>query len=116
VGQALVQTKFYTFNQNNSGGGFTEDFFAGIGRFVIVEAIDADHAVQRAKQIGLYFDGRGDCSCCGHRWSEPWDDDEGTPEPTIWDEPVERAVEDYRCGDDERVAFVHLITGQINAY
>jgi hypothetical protein len=120
VGQALVQTKFYTFNQNNSGGRFHYDFFEGIGRYVIVEAIDQDHANQRAQKIGLYFDSSSDCSCCGGRWSEQWGDDEGTPEPTIYDEPVEKFLDGpfgrRRTDDDEKTVFVHLITGQINAY
>ncbi|MFC4089327.1 hypothetical protein [Micromonospora sp. GCM10011541] len=120
MGQALVQTKYYTFSQNNSGGWFAYDFFAGIGQKVIVEAIDRDHAVARAKQIGLYFDGRGDCvGCCGYRWSEPWDED-GTAGPEIYGETIEEYLDGGWAygpsGEGEKQVFVHLTTGQILAY
>lgn len=74
-----VSTKYWTFNQNNSGGLFVFDEDNGITHFVIIEAIDRDHAIQRAKSAGIYFDGCAvgrDCHCCGDRWSEPWSDDE----------------------------------------
>lgn len=117
MGQALVKTKFFTFPQNNSGGSFHYDFFAGIGRYVIVEAIDQEHATTRAQQIGLYFDGSGDCSCCGYRWSEPWDE-EGTEEPEIYGQPVEQylAQNGWLHNSREHQVFVHRLTGQINAH
>jgi hypothetical protein len=34
-------------------------------------------AVARAEMIGIYFDGVDqniDCSCCGDRWSQPYND------------------------------------------
>lgn len=119
MGNAVVKTQFFTFNQNNSGGWFAYDHAAGIGHYVIIEAIDKEHALARARQIGLYFEGRsGDCvSCCGHRWSEPWSD-EGTPDPRVWDETPDEYVGSaysYRTGG-EREVFVHYLTGQISAY
>lgn len=63
---------FYTYNQNNSGGEFVFDREAGISNYVIVEADNADEANLLAEQIGLYFDGGGDCRCCGDRWSHAW--------------------------------------------
>lgn len=61
---------FYTYNQNNSGGHFAYDEKDGISHYVIIEATDPDHANARARKIGLYFGGDGDCSCCGDRWNE----------------------------------------------
>ena len=60
---------FFTFDQNNSGGRFRVD--QKVTEFVIIEAIDANHANSIAESIGIYFDGceKGfDCSCCGDRW------------------------------------------------
>ncbi|MFE4367966.1 MULTISPECIES: DUF7296 family protein [unclassified Streptomyces] len=58
---------FYEFHQNNSGGGFDYDEDNGISVYVIIEAGSADVANARAEKIGLYFDGEGDCPCCGDR-------------------------------------------------
>lgn len=75
---------WYTFNQNNSGGSFHIDKKTGITVVVIVEADSAEEANDRAENIGLYFDGIGDCPCCGDRWCSQCDDDEGTKEPKIY--------------------------------
>lgn len=88
-----VQTaKFYTYDQNNSGGSFTHDEHAGIGYLVVVEAYSASHADTLAEEIGLYFDGAYDCPCCGNRWSEAWKD-EGTDEPTSYGRPLDLSGE-----------------------
>lgn len=66
-----VETKWYKFYQNNSGGSFDINHERGIGPNVWIEALDADDANRRAEQIGIYFDGVSsgcDCSCCGDRW------------------------------------------------
>ena len=98
---------FFTFRQNNSGGSFVIDPERGLGYMVCIEAENAAKACERAREIGLYFDGRGDCSCCGPRWSEVEDDD-ALPYPgyqgwtlwmhkSFWDEP----------------AFIHFAGGEI---
>ncbi len=86
-GQEVRPLKWYMFNQNNSGGVFEIRPEEGIGETVWVQARNVAEANQRAEGIGLYFDGSGDCSCCGNRWSEVWGSDEGTTkEPYIWAE------------------------------
>ena len=72
---------FFTYRQNNSGGQWDFDAKAGISHLVIVEADDAKHADYLAECIGLYFDGSGDCPCCGYRWNSQWHDEEGTDVP-----------------------------------
>lgn len=70
-----MNTKWYEFHQNNSGGSFQIDEDAGIGPLVCIEATSAEHANARAEEIGIYFDGcaKGiDCSCCGNRWYTAW--------------------------------------------
>ena len=64
---------FFHFNQNNSGGFF--DIDDNVRQCVIIEADNADHANDIAREIGIYFNGisRGrDCECCGDRWYPVW--------------------------------------------
>lgn len=88
---ANVETKFFKFDQNNSGGSFVIDDERGLGAKVWIEAIDANHANSRAESLGIYFNGcadGADCNCCGDRWSELWADEKGEPRPHIdpqWD-------------------------------
>lgn len=77
----MTMSKFYHFDQNNSGGDFDVDAEKGIGVHVLIEAVTADQANDIAKNIGLYFDGVDeglDCACCGNRWY-PCDDNDGKP-------------------------------------
>lgn len=73
---------FYTYSQNNSGG-----YFKGPAEYMIIEADNAEEANTIAEEHGLYFDLRGDCACCGHRW-RPVDDEEGTVGPELYGRPV----------------------------
>jgi hypothetical protein len=67
---------FYKFRQNNSGGSFTFDHKRGLSVHVYVEASSAEEANARAQQdLGIYFDGDGDCPCCGDRWRRVYADD-----------------------------------------
>jgi len=66
-----LTTKFYEFDQNNSGGRFHIDDKAGLGPSVWIEATSLGDAIHRAMDIGIYFDGCDsgrDCRCCGDRW------------------------------------------------
>jgi len=86
--EVTVKSKFYTFNQNNSGGSFVFDEEAGITHFVVIEALDEKHAISRAEDIGIYFNGvnsGSDCECCGDRWYEPYD---GHEYPEVYGENV----------------------------
>lgn len=104
-----MKTRFFSFDQNNSGGSFDIRPEDGIGEYVIVEALDVNHANQRAEQIGIYFDGCDngmDCNCCGDRWSRAWDD-EGDPEPMIYGTPVDKAERSMF----RDTAFIHYLEG-----
>jgi hypothetical protein len=84
-------TKFYMFDQNNSGGHFNHNEDAGIGYQVVIEALDHHHANERAENIGIYFNGCDDdidCECCGDRWY-PVNERDGTDEPSSYGGPVE---------------------------
>lgn len=115
-----MKTKFYTFNQNNSGGHFRYDEQRGITQYVIVEAIDCNHAISRAESIGLYFDGveeGNDCSCCGDRWYRPYAD-EAHDEPMIYDTPVaayDRGKSLFFKKDQKEIA-VHYLNNRIELF
>lgn len=67
---------FYEFNQNNSGGYFVED--DTLCHRLFIEADNVKEAVNKAEELGCYWNGVAsgiDCSCCGDRWHEPWDDE-----------------------------------------
>lgn len=71
-----METKFYKFTQNNSGGYFVVD--DNVCYRLFIEANNIQEAIDKAKELGVYFDGvsKGiDCSCCGDRWYEPWEDE-----------------------------------------
>lgn len=109
---ALVSTKFYHFNQNNSGGSFSFDEVAGITHNVIVEAIDYKHANMLAERIGLYFDGEGDCPCCGDRWYSQWDETDGKPVPSIYGEPVGSQISMTAWMPPGKETVVHYLDGR----
>ena len=106
-----IKTKFYTYDQNNSGGDFSNFEEEGIGEYVIIEALDELHANARAEDIGIYFDGRykgQDCYCCGDRWLRAKEED-GDDVPSIFGEPLDdRAKSRF---DD--FCFVHYLDGSI---
>lgn len=79
-----VGTKFYTVDQNNSGGYFID--IEDVGHYVIIEAENAEQAETKLNEI--VEDYSEYCGCCGTRWYSYWSDDDGTNEPMIYDEPV----------------------------
>jgi hypothetical protein len=99
-------TKFYHYSQNNSGGSFIVN--ERVGNDVVIEARDVDHANTIAESIGIYFDGAGDCPCCGNRWSEANESD-GETFPHCYGEKLEtlevswcrREVYVYYLGSDK---------------
>jgi len=109
---------FFEFRQNNSYGDFKHDVASGIGALVIIEAESRDAAMLKAETIGLYFDGAGDCPCCGNRWSPLWSDEDG--EESIAD--FYGVTEDHKFVDsyalssslrDGVYGYVHYANGNI---
>jgi hypothetical protein len=60
-----IKTKFYEFDQNNSGGTFDVD--ENVCHRVIIEAMDENHA--RSIFEPMIVNQSSSCSCCGDRWS-----------------------------------------------
>lgn len=98
---------YWQFHQNNSGGSFIIDESAGISVNVIIEADSSREANGLATDIGLYFDGDGDCSCCGNRWSEVYDYD-GDLTPTFYGADLDQPQDYLHDWANGRVSlFVH---------
>ncbi len=60
---------WYEFDQNNSGGFFEMNDAVSIK--VFIQSENAAGAIQKAEDVGIYFDGcesGRDCDCCGDRW------------------------------------------------
>ncbi len=108
--ERTVNTKFYTFSQNNSGGAFAKSDKEGISEFVTIEALEADHANTRAEEIGLYFDGCDkdiDCSCCGDRWFRR-DESDGCEVPSLYGQILSDVEKDYH----RDCCFIHYLDGK----
>lgn len=114
-----VRTKYYHFRQNNSGGDFV--FSDGISVHVIIEALSAEHANERAVECGLYFDGVSegrDCSCCGDRWCKASEHD-AEASPCIYGEPVgsPENIEWARMwAQGHPYAYVHHLDGRVESF
>jgi|GEM_PF-938490 len=111
VAKVANASKFYQYRQNNSGDSILKSEKDGICEYVIIEALNADDANNRAEEIGLYFDGCDsgkDCRHCGDRWYRA-DEDDGDDAPAIYGEPLEN------MGDDSYVenCFIHYLDGTI---
>lgn len=106
---------FYHYSQNNSGGGFVYDKDRGISHHVVIEAASAEEADMLAESIGLYFDGDGDCPCCGDRWSNAYG--EGDPVPSVYSEPLTDAWRpSYGKWIKGPECYVHYLSGAIMAF
>jgi hypothetical protein len=113
--QTIVETKFYHFDQNNSGGSFEVN--DKVAHNVIIEAINPQHANQIAEGIGIYFDGCEsgmDCSCCGDRWPRASDYD-AAETPTIYGKPIEERREIF-CRVGEPYCHVYYLNGDKKTY
>ena len=108
-----MKTRFYEFNQNNSGGGFDYDTKKGITHHVVIEANSKEEALDIAERIGLYFNGvydEIDCPCCGDRWNTPW---ESTETPSVCGEPVASVKKSGFFEEGQKEIAVHYLDGRI---
>lgn len=113
--QQSILPLFYLFEQNNSGGNFIYDESEGITKFVVIQALSADEANFKASQIGIYFSGGGDCSCCGHRWFE-CDPEDASEVANIYTTPVSSYEDKYKRIKNGYEIFVHYLDGHIEGY
>ena len=99
-----MSTKFYIFDQNNSGGYWDKV----LGYVVIIEAETPEKANEKAEEIGIYFDGvesGEDCECCGDRWCEVDEYDAIEPENLAKElEDIKQRQKDWELSSTIRYA------------
>ncbi len=111
--ERVIKTKFWEFNQNNSGGYFVKDDENGVCENVIIEAQTPDEAWSRLEKIGDKVDGFWSyCSCCGARWYDDLDEKDGKDVPMHYNKPLEEVEKSMLS---ER-AFVHYYDGSIKEF
>jgi hypothetical protein len=106
--------RFFTYDQNNSGGSFRVDEY--VAHTVIIEAVDAEAADSKARDIGIYFNGcdKGyDCECCGDRWYPAYG--EGDESPNIYGEDPEVYGEKF-AKTGEPYCHVYYADGIVKTY
>jgi hypothetical protein len=109
------ETRFFAYNQNNSGGVF--DLTDNVTHWVIIEAGDATEANAKLEHFGGYFNGcesGRDCSCCGDRWYAQMEEDAGEPEPLVYGKtPAEFVAENsFLWMPDGKEVVVHYADGR----
>lgn len=86
----IINTKFFTFSQNNSGGYFIIN--DDVASYLIIEAQNAQEAID--KMLDITRDYSEYCSCCGERWCDWMDDSDGTAEPMVYGKNVKKESPD----------------------
>lgn len=105
-----METKFYRYRQNNSGGSFYTDKDLDVE--VYVEAENAAEANALAQNKGIYFNGcesGQDCKCCGDRWCEVGDDDGYTAKEMS--ETVRSDLSGYHYKFSQVACIIHTLEG-----
>lgn len=87
----FVKLKWWVFDQNNSGGYFIKN--DDVDHYVAIQAVDANHARNRAYDI--FEDYSEYCECCGERWSFWVDDEDGKDVPMIYETPYDQCKKSY---------------------
>ena len=102
---------FYHYRHNNA---LTYYDGTAPAKHVIVEAATCGEADLRAEKAGVYFGRRrGDCPCCGDRWSRAYRFDERSF-PHIYGVPVDRST--LERWDNIPFAIVRYLDGRIEVY
>lgn len=78
------QLKWFTVNQNNSGGYWYEN--KDVAHYVSVQARNAKEALYRLKDITSGYTSY--CECCGKRWSFYFGDSDGHDVPSYYNQPL----------------------------
>jgi hypothetical protein len=99
-----INTKYYEFQQNNSGGSFVEDHKKGVGTDILIEARNNEEASSIFEKLGATVNGFYDycscCSCCGGRWNK-------IPEDFETFESVEKYLEGRVQGSYRKKVYIH---------
>lgn len=103
-----VDTKFYTMDQNNSGGYFEIDQNDGICEIVVIESINTKDASNKAVDLTECYSDY--CVCCGERWDVDFYDDDGTDVPMLYGKEI---TDDYSGTMFRSRVAIHFLDGTI---
>lgn len=105
-----MKPKFYTFNQNNSGGYYVNDKDAGVCEYVIIEANNPEEACEIFQNIGdSVVSFWNSCPCCGVRWCNYMDESDGKDTPMIFGKDVNYLKKEMF----QEECYIHYLNGII---
>ena len=106
-----MKTKFYTVNQNNSGGYNIRN--NEVDKFVCVEAQNVEQAKNKFKDILRRY--REFCPCCGERWDDYYlDEDDGYDSPTIYGDNYKEINDEHWCFHSNII--IYYLNGEKEIY
>lgn len=105
----VVDLKWYTVRQNNSGGSFTVD--NDVAHFVSVQAASDKEAENKMNDITA-SSGYDWCECCGERWYVYFDESDGYEVPTYYGKPLSEHKSSW-CNDEIRLHYYNGIVESI---
>ncbi len=109
--ERTINTKFYQFEQNNSGGYLVQSDEHGVCETVIIEAQNESEAQHRLDQIGNKVAGFNSyCGCCGARWNGATNDGDDTP--MHYGKPLDEVEVDFI----RTHSFVHYYDGTFKEF
>ena len=103
--ERIVNTKYYEFYQNNSGGSYVQN--DEVDCLVFIEATSAAEA--NSKFDSLDNDSGNYCDCCGVRWTEAWEEDGHETPYTYSGKPLS----EYNFYEKDGYAIIYHMTGQV---
>lgn len=99
--------KFYTIDQNNSGGVFIKNDY--VDYYVSVQA----DSVEKAKKLleHIVEDYSDSCDCCGERWGIWLSERDAYNVPTIYGTPLTKMKDRDTFWLEEKVAIIYYADG-----
>ncbi|MEC1437371.1 hypothetical protein P9D57_01115 [Bacillus sonorensis] len=100
-------TNFFTFIQNNSGG--YNIINNVVAKNLIIEAENAKKAIKKMRDITTN-EYRNFCACCGERWNEWIDDEDGTNSPMVYNVNV---FEERPSNLFDQATIIYYLNGEV---
>ena len=102
--------KFYTINQNNSGGYFIQN--AMVDHLVCIQAANPEEAENKLMDITSEYSDY--CECCGERWYINLDENDGTD--FVSNGYGEDAFKDLNVSPYRQYIVIHYADGRIKKH
>lgn len=101
--------KYFTYNQNNSGGYFIRN--DEVADYVIIQASSAKEADEKMSDIS--YDHDSYCQCCGERWWIDSDESDGKDGPMVYKDDIRDSFE-VNFDANNAYALIYNIDGTID--